>query len=97
MAKAPAKNQDPPVVKKPVETQSFVSDLKYFGKNGKLYEPGEVIVLPAGDKPNQYMRRVDRAPRAEAPDQAATSEDRHNEAAGQQPGDLAEPKQSNPT
>lgn len=98
MAKAPVKNPAPLPVKKPQadEQKRYVSDRKYYGKNGKLYEPGEIIVLPAGDKPNKYMKPVDRAKAANADEAVASSEDPRNEAAGQQPGDLAEPKQSNP-
>ncbi|MBK8009596.1 MAG: hypothetical protein IPK23_15100 [Rhizobiales bacterium] len=99
MAKAPPKHQVPQAAKKPHadEQQRFISDRKYYGKNGKLYEPGEIIVLSVGDKPSKYMKPVDRSRGPAAADQAVTSEDPRNEAAGQQPGDLAEAKQSNPT
>jgi hypothetical protein len=98
MAKAPVKNQAPQPAKKPQadEQKRYVSDRKYYGKNGKLYEPGEIIVLPAGDKPGKYMKPVARKGAEAADEGVVSSEDPRNEASGQKPGDLAEPKQSNP-
>jgi hypothetical protein len=93
MAKPEKKTTAAPVVKKPAaEAQRFTSDRKYYGKNGKLYEPGEIITLPAGDKPGKYMKPYDAKKTPDAVESEPQAEDPKNEQGGQKPGDIAPPK-----